>query len=241
MKIKINGNSYEISKINILICLLITVILVLVISIYMNNTNELATDVKIENNKEISDDDIVVNKKNDSDEVLKNKQNEDSVKVYIIGCIKKPGIVTIKKGDLLTTVIEKAGGVTSEADLNAINMVFKIERNMMLKVLTKTEIKENIESSANQDGIKIIDGMGEGIKENNTIQSSQDADGNSKININSASLNDLLDLPGIGEVLANNIIKFRENNGGFKSIDELKQVNGIGEKKFADIKDLVIN
>jgi competence protein ComEA len=77
--------------------------------------------------------------------------------------------------------------------------------------------------------------LGEGA-----ASSSSEGEGESgRININHASEKELEELPGIGPTLAGRIVSYREKSGGFRRVEELKQVTGIGEKKFAEIKDLV--
>jgi competence protein ComEA len=221
MKFDINGKEYNVSRINIFLLILIIVFLIIVMSVYFEgNTNEiLVVDENEDENIESE------NSKIDSE--------TEKVDVYIVGCVKNPGIINLNKGDLLNNAVEKAGGLTKDADLTKINMVFKIEENMMIKIMSKKEIEESQDEESK--GFEVTVDMGEGVED-----SSGKGDSNSeKVNINVASIDEIKTLPGIGDVLANNIISYREQNGNFKDINELKNVNGIGDKKFEDIKDLV--
>ena len=71
-------------------------------------------------------------------------------------------------------------------------------------------------------------------------ENSENKENSSKININKATIEELDSLPGVGEATANKIVNYRDENGEFKSIEEIKNVNGIGDKKFQDMKDLII-
>ena len=149
-----------------------------------------------------------------------NEVSSKEVTVYISGEVNSPGIVTVNSGERLANVVEKVGGVTSNADLNQVNMAIKVEDEehyIIPKIGEVLEVQESIMAENN------------GTKEDS-----------SKININKATIEELDSLPGVGEATANKIVNYRDKNGEFKSIEEIKNVNGIGDKKFQDMKDLII-
>ena len=88
----------------------------------------------------------------------------------------------------------------------------------------------------------IIPKIGEAleVQENIMAENNGTKEDSSKININKATIEELDSLPGVGEATANKIVNYRDENGEFKSIEEIKNVNGIGDKKFQDMKDLII-
>ncbi|OPJ55574.1 helix-hairpin-helix domain-containing protein [Alkalithermobacter paradoxus] len=139
--------------------------------------------------------------------------------VYISGEVKIPGVVVISEGDRMINAIEKLGGLTENADYNRINLAMKLEDGMHYII---PKVGENIDNGNSQITIS-----------SNTQNSS------GKININRADEMQLKSLPGIGEAIAKRIVTYRDQNGGFKSIDEIKNVSGIGDKKFEDIKELI--
>lgn len=156
---------------------------------------------------------------------IKKEENVTNKKitVYISGEVSKPGIVTLNEGDRLATAVENVGGTTKKADLNGVNMAIKVQDEMHY-IIPKTGdvVKENTSQVA---------------KNNNTNQN--ESAKTSQININIATIEELDTLPGVGEATANKIINYRSENGEFKSIEEIKSVNGIGDKKFEEIKDLI--
>lgn len=156
---------------------------------------------------------------------IKEEENVTNKKitVYISGEVNKPGIVILNEGERLATAVEKVEGTTKKADLNGVNMAIKVKDEMHY----------------------IIPKIGEENKEN-TSQVTKDDNTNqnepakaSQININIATIEELDTLPGVGEATANKIVNHRSENGDFKSIEEIKNVNGIGDKKFANLKDLI--
>lgn len=156
------------------------------------------------------------------------KKEEDNVTnkkitVYISGEVSKPGIVTLNEGDRLATAVEKVGGTTKKADLNGVNMAIKVQDEMHY-IIPKTGdvVKENTSQI---------------VKDDNTNQN--ESAKTSQININIATIEELDTLPGVGEATANKIVNYRGENGEFKSIEEIKSVNGIGDKKFEEMKDLI--
>jgi competence protein ComEA len=167
-------------------------------------------------------------------QVEEEKKEVEKIKVYIVGCVNKPGIVTLQKGQLVADAIEAAGGYTPEADINNINLVYQLKENVMLHIKSKDETLE--ESSAGQagKGITIINDD-TGVIVGGTSQSKNPG----KININTASVGELDTLPGIGEATAQDIIDYREKNGPFKDIKDIMNVPRIKDSRFNSIKDFI--
>ncbi|WP_245984593.1 helix-hairpin-helix domain-containing protein [Biomaibacter acetigenes] len=145
--------------------------------------------------------------------------------VYVTGAVKNPGVYTLEDGMRVKDAIDLAGGILPEADLLRLNLAKKLHDEDKLYV---PKIGEVSSEQPGQESLIVADGTG-GI--------SSYSDG--KININTASLSELDTLPGIGPTTAQKIIDYRTQNGPFKSIEDIKNVSGIGEKKFEQIKDKI--
>ncbi len=133
--------------------------------------------------------------------------------VHVAGAVKNPGVVRIEEGKRVVDAIEQAGGPLPEADLDALNLAQQIQDGQRINVPRQ--------GAAGAGG----DGTGD--------------ESGHKVNINLASAKELEELPGIGPTLAERIVDYRKKKGGFKKVDELKQVSGIGEKKFEELRDYV--
>ncbi len=136
--------------------------------------------------------------------------------VYITGEVKNPGVYEIEEDYRVYDIVEKAGGFTENADKDSINMAayVKNEEHIVIK-----NVNDNID------------------KNEDSIQNSNNGD--DMININTADKEELKKLNGIGDAIALNIIQYREENGSFKSIDEIKNVSRIGNKLFEKIKKYI--
>jgi len=187
----------------------------------------IVSDAEVKDYEDTSDNNLDVEINNDKEiltDISESTYQEDKmITIYISGQVKNPGVVTLENNKRLIDAIEILGGTTEDADLNRINMALKIE----------------------DEGHYIIPKIGEEISDNmlnnqnNKLYNGKNEDTENKININSSSIKELEELPGIGEATANKIFKYREENGEFKSIEEIKNVNGIGDKKYEGIKDLI--
>lgn len=172
------------------------------------------------------------------------KAVDDEIKVYVTGCVNAPGIVTLKKGQIIDEAIKLAGGATESADLSSINLVYKLKENVMLYIKSREEVKNTAPASVNQQwasageagpGVAIAaDSAGAILK---SEQGGTAAPG--KVNINTASESQLETLPGVGKETAKDIMAYREKNGGFKTIQDIMKVSGIKESRFSKIKDLI--
>lgn len=160
------------------------------------------------------------------------KQNSE-IAVYISGEVKKPQVVKMKTGDRLVDAVEKCGGMTKDADLNAINLalLLKDEAHYIIPKIGDTSIvsQQNYvnQSSTNDKSINSISSV-------DTSNSSK-----STININTADKTALMSLPSIGEKTAQKIIDYRENNRKFQTKEELKNVTGIGDKKYSQLEEFI--
>lgn len=173
-------------------------------------TEENNMSQEIDNKKE------KVTQKEDSN--ISNKQ----ITVYVSGEVKKSGVVTLKEGDRLARAVEKLGGTTADADLNQVNLAIRVEDEKHY-IIPKMGEKIN-----NKETLEKVNNMNENFTEKSN-----------KININTATIEQLDELPGVGEATANKIVNHRDENGEFKSIEDIKNVNGIGDKKFEDMKELI--
>lgn len=165
----------------------------------------------------------------------KDNKTFEEIKVYVTGCVKLPGIVSIKKDQLINDAIEAAGGATNNADLNNINLVYKLKENVMIYIKSKDETKVVNKAGEAGKGVDIIkDSAGAIVNSPENAQSSK-----GKVNINIASADELDTLPGVGKETAKDIISYREKNKQFKNIKDVMQVPGIKESKFNKIKDFI--
>lgn len=154
-------------------------------------------------------------------------EEEDMMAVHITGEVKKSGVVKIKEGSRIEDIIEAAGGLTENADITNVNLAFVVEDGMKIRIPSINEEKTD------EDYITEDSGKGVIMTDENTSTSS------SVININTASESELEQLPGIGPSISSRIIEYRNKNGKFKSIEDIKNVTGVGDSKFEKIKDLI--
>ncbi len=141
------------------------------------------------------------------------KVDKRFIKVHLDGEVVNPGVYEVEENSRLQDAIKLAGGVTQNASLKNIN----------LAVFVKDEEKYYIPSIEDE--------------ENNEFSYTQNGNKNGKININTANIEELKKINGIGEGLASRILEYRKDRGRFNTIEDLKNVSGIGDKKFESLKD----
>lgn len=171
----------------------------------------------------------------------------NEIKVYVVGCVKKPGVVTLKKGQIIEDAINAAGGATEEADLENINLVYQLSENVMLKVISKKERQALMKPAESQkpassqpqakSSVEIVRDSGGAVKDE--VDVAEKKKESAKVNINTASIEELDTLPGVGESTAKKNIAHRDKNGSFQKIEDIMKVSGIGESKFNSIKDSI--
>ena len=138
------------------------------------------------------------------------------IKIYIAGEVVSPGVYELDENSRIEDAINIAGGLTKDAFLRDVNLACILEDAMKIYIPNKND-NENIE---------IISG--------NTTNPTSTSNG---ININKADASELESIPGIGPSTAQKIITYRNENGKFSSIDDIKNISGIGDKKFESIKE----
>lgn len=243
----IDENSNQRKKYISIIIIIFVIILIGGTIIYKNykqaeeyNLNEI-----INNNIYEEKNNIVELGEEETGETKEEKQStEEDIKennnifVHICGAVNNPGIVELKNNSRIIDAINAAGGLTANADVSYVNLAYIISDGIKIYIPTIEEIERiSFEYLSSECGDNIIEhtsfngkkGMGDtniyGIK--------------FQININTATESELDSLPGIGPSIANKIIVYRNNNGKFKSIEEIKNVSGIGDAKYENIKDFI--
>ena len=176
--------------------------------------------------------------------------------VDIKGEVNSPGVYSIESGKRVVDAINLAGGLKENSDTTLLNLSIKLTDQMVIIVYPKNNnlndinsLKQEFEDNSKICKEEIINDaciinnpetvLVPDLIEKNDIVVNNNSDNLSKININTASLETLKTLPKIGDVKANSIITYRETNGSFKSIDEIKNVKGIGDTLFESIKEYI--
>ncbi len=199
--------------------LLLFVIIVLCIAlsgtIYINSQKP--SHIVFEKNIE----DAEKNETEKTEEIIK---EPNLIGIHIGGQVKNPGFIWIEEGKRLYDALYYVGGALPEADLDSVNLSKKLIDEEKIYIPQKGEIIETSGiGSSNPQGTS----KGGGIS------------ANGKVNINTATEAELDTLPGIGVTLAKRIVEYRSANGAFKAIEDIRNVNGIGQKRYDDIKDLI--
>ena len=152
----------------------------------------------------------------------KENEMEEKIIIHITGEVEEGGIIELEKGARISDAIEEAGGITEEADLSNVNLAYSLSDGQKIKIPNINEKNEEaiVEEKA---GDNII------IEENKE----------EKININKATQTEIETLPGIGPSTALKIINYRNEHGKFKNVEDIKNVPGIGDTKFENIKEYI--
>ena len=212
-----------------IIGLVIITIIIFIVSIFLykqKSSNAFKEEYMTEIFEEESNDNMEYTETLEEDTTIINEDSIDRNKIIveIKGEVAKPDVYQLEEGSIIKDLIDMAGGVTEEADLSRIN---RAEELLNHELIIIGNINDETESS---------------VVQNNSTYSSN---GNNSdkvstlININTADLEQLKEITRIGNIKAQSIIDYREANGGFKSLEELKNVDGIGDKTFEKIKEQI--
>ena len=219
-------------KIIIITSISVIVVAIGIISFYTFIKNQ-ETEVDLEQLVDITQGENSI-KQNEANEENSNQIKEEQkeiIIVHITGEVKNTGIIILEKGARIVDAIKKAGGETKEADLNEVNLAYELQDGQQIYIPNKKD------KTKNEGKMYITSESGNNVIKQESSNSNKGV--NKKVNINIANQSELETLPGIGESIASRIIEYREQNGKFQKIEDLQNVKGIGDSKFAKIKDLV--
>ena len=210
-------------------------------------------DITINEVKKVESEEVSIIEKADIPKV-------NEIKTYFVdikGEVRKPGVYEVEADKRIQDVIKLAGGLTKNADTSLINLSKKVYDEMSIKIYSKKEISDayNLVEPKVVEVIKEVEKIVEKecncdnncIKEENLIETTEQVNSeiktveektNNKVNINTATKEELLSISGIGETKAIKIIEYRNNNK-FNSIEDIKNVSGIGDSLFEKIKDYI--
>lgn len=183
------------------------------------------------------------------DELLINDQtidpkNSNDIKVNIKGAVVNPGVYNFENGERVIDAIEKSGGLLENADTSVINLSKNLFDEMVIVIYTYDEVQamkgnnvliQYVEQECNCPKLENDACLVNNDKSNNN--SNGNSITNQKVSLNTATIEELQTLTGIGSSKAMSIIKYREEHGNFTKIEDIMNVTGIGEKVFEKIKD----
>ena len=237
----------------IIVILAISIIVILVFDIKLPKEKE--EEVKESNDVALVNEVV----KEEKEEV----KTEEVIKYYvdIKGAVKKPGVYEVSKGMIINDVIKLAGGLKSNASTKYLNLSKQVSNEMVINIFTTSEIKA-LNVTSDKECVtttpEINDCSSATVIESNNNTSSNNGSSSdnvtssseaktdtttqpttSKVNINTASLNELMGISGIGEAKAKAIIEYRNTKGKFKTIEDIKNVSGIGEALYEKIKNSI--
>lgn len=248
-KIKFYLEKYKLYIIISIIC-----VFVLAILFFILLSNEEKAEAK---------EDIVIEKKETK---LEEKVEETDIKVDVKGYVEKEGVYELSSNSRVIDAINKAGGLKKGANTDYINLSKKLVDEMIIIVYSDDEVSkfkkedkeiiyieykcdcpDNINDSCiTKEDVVNTNGVEEETKEEVKEETKDKQDDNSKVeedktlvSINTATKEELMTLPGIGESKADNIIKYREEHGKFEHLEDIKKVSGIGDSAYSKIKDLI--
>lgn len=204
---------------------IIIILMACVIIYYIYST---LNNVDYNHEIEISNNNLEITSDLESISIEENVTETQEILVHISGCVKENKVVSLPDGSRVNDAIEAAGGLTKDADLTNVNLAYILEDGEKIYIPKKGEEISSINNSS-------ISSTFSSTSSSNATSSTK----NSKININKATQAELEIIPGIGPSTALKIINYRNENGKFKSIEDVKNISGIGDSKYEKMKDYI--
>lgn len=216
------------------IIIIITVFIIISMVIILKSMLVKASSIEETLNSEIE---IAEEEFKEKTEDKKEQSITKYVKVDIKGEVNKPGVYTLEEKSRVVDVINKAGGLTKKADTSTVNLAKIVTDEMVIIIYSKEEIENLKKESSSNNKIPsclcpIIENDAN-IKENEPEDETNEEE---KINLNTASIEKLKEVPGLGQTKAEAIIKYRQEYG-FKQIEDLLNIDGIGNTTYEKIKN----
>ena len=225
----------------IIICGIFMIFLISTIFIYYKNSEKKEEKIKIADAVILEDDSVLEEVDKQVEEV-----KEEEYYVDVKGAVINPGVYKLSVTSRINDAINLAGGVTTDADTRCVNLSKKIKDEMVIYVYTKQEVEDMYKENKKENNVIFNNIVNDAYVDYTNPEQDVTSDNdiidestNNKININTADISLLTTLPNIGESKAQAIIDKRQELGNFSSIDQLKEVTGIGEATFEKLKDLI--
>lgn len=219
----------------VLAILTIIVVLIGCYYIYSNDNGFISKEETIE--------DFEVENETSSEEKIDEEEYSDTmIIVHISGAVNQEGIVELKINSRVADAIDKAGGLKENAYVDEINLAYVLEDGMKIYIPNIDDKKEEqnlLNISDNTENYVTKDSGIQTKSKKETEANTEIQNSNKKININKATQLELESLPGIGPSTAQKIISYRNEKGKFNSIEDIKNVSGIGDSKYNSIKDFI--
>lgn len=223
-------------KINKKAIIIIIIVLIIITSIiyekFIKNKNNIEkADLNIENITEIEDKRIE----------NKTEEKEEKILVYVAGMVNKEGVYELSEGKRIKDAIDLAGGLQNDAEIDEINLAEILEDGMKIYIPNKKESlkSQNESSKGNELSKQSVSTKVNKNTQNINQQNSKTTKNSQKININTATQTELETLPGVGPSTALKIITYRKEKGSFKTIEDIKNVKGIGDSKYNKLKNFI--
>ena len=138
--------------------------------------------------------------------------------VYVCGAVECPGVYKLPRGSRIYEAVLLAGGLREDACEDSLNQAQELTDGQMIKILTVEEAESQVKGIIDSDDSAVSDG---------------------RVNLNTASAEELMTLPGIGASKAQSILSYRDEKGGFSSVEEIMDITGIKEGVYSKIKDYI--
>lgn len=239
-----------------LLLILVFIVLIIILSFILKNKNTKVIKINDSVESEFTEiNQIVVEEEN------KENENNKGKYVDIKGMVAAPGVYEVSENERVSDLIKKAGGLIEGANTSYINLSKKLEDEMVVIIYSNQEILEYKQNkTSNYDNVTIEcicpdksndacileDKVENGIVDENNNEDEEEKKNDSltdksktKVSINNASLLELMEIPGIGEAKAKSIIAYRTDEKKFTTIEDIKNVSGIGDSLFEKIKDYI--
>ena len=215
---------------------IISIIIIIFVCVYFYTRSNMENEYNELENYNILQNETNNNIVDDTEDDLDIEKGSKII-VHVTGAVKNAGIVKIEEGSRIVDAIEAAGGFADDADVSQINLAYQIEDGQKIYIPSISDEKSDGSEKILQKEY-VTDEPGDDViieNEEANIKSRE----SEKININTAEQDELEEIPGVGESTALKIIEYRKINGKFKTIEDIKNVNGIGDSKFENMKEKI--
>ena len=215
-------------KDNKVIIVIISIIIIIFICVFFYTRSNLENEYT-----ELENYNILQNETN----IEKEQEDTSKIFIHVTGAVNNEGVVEIKEGSRIADAVEAANGFSADADISQINLAYQLEDGQKIYIPRITDEKLVGDEKILQKEY-VTDEAGDDIILEDEISNIKSKE-NEKININTAEQSELEEIPGVGEATAQKIIEYRKVNGKFKTIEDIKNVSGIGDSKFENMKEKI--